>query len=426
MNKLVVTFILLCVSLSQKAESIIQVVPFHIEPGMTSDNMMTFNIEMTNEEDVWGVQFDLYLPKGMTLDYTDDYPPYDEIASGAYSRYPYTSGRGGSKTYKHGVDWNKLNDVDGHYWFAITPNDESFITETSGTILTLYCLTSADMKPGVYPIIVRKTVISGKTVDVRPDDAISYVKVGDYSKNEVFNLGDDFYVPSFVETAFEEDANIVVNGECGNFVLTDGFTFTTPVAFTATKAEYNAVVGTSLGYRTLVLPYECSVPAGFEAYGVGSVVNSELQMNAITTIPANTPVILKNVGTAAMVAANVEIVPPLTELTGGELVGTYEEIDAPVGSYVLQNHSGNVAFYNVSEAVRPKVGAFRAYLAQQAAGPQHIRVNFNDTQTGINRLEEDDVNTQVYNLSGQCIGNAQRGVNIIREGSKITKAIINK
>lgn len=170
MNKIIVAIASLCLSLSAVAESVIRVVPFTANTGVTSSEMKHFDIEMANDEDVWGVQFDLYLPEGMTLDTASELVPYTEN-----DRYPYASGN----VYKHVVEWNALNDVPGHYWFAITPDDESFITQTSGTILRLYYVTSADMAAGASQIVVSKAVICGKTTDVRPLDAVSEITVAD-------------------------------------------------------------------------------------------------------------------------------------------------------------------------------------------------------------------------------------------------------
>lgn len=264
------------------------------------------------------------------------------------------------------------------------------------------------------------TLTSGKSdavIDLRASEIADGVTASD-----IQSAGASlYYLPS--ESAIVGE-NIIVDGVCSLFKVQDEKDFVLPVSFTAETAIYDAVVNPSLGYKTLVLPYECPVPSDFEAYEVGGVVNSELQMNAITTIPANTPVIVKNVGTATMTATNVTIAPPLAELTGGELVGTYEEIDAPVGSYVLQNQGGNVAFYKVGEAVRPKVGAFRAYLAQQPAGARMISINFGDDTTGISTLDNGQESADMYNLSGQRISNVQHGVTIITTDKSVKKIYV--
>lgn len=171
MNKIIVAIASVCFALSAMAESVIRVVPFTANAGVTSSEMKHFDIEMANDEDVWGVQFDLFLPEGMTLNTTSELVPYT-----GNGRYPYASGN----VCKHVVEWNALNDVPGHYWFAITPDDESFITQTSGTILRLYYVTSSDMATGISQVVVSKAVICGKTNDVRPMDAVSEITITDH------------------------------------------------------------------------------------------------------------------------------------------------------------------------------------------------------------------------------------------------------
>lgn len=98
-------------------------------------------------------------------------------------------------------------------------------------------------------------------------------------------------------------------------------------------------------------------------------------------------------------------------------MGTYEEISAPVGSYVLQNQSGTVAFYNVTEAVQPKVGAFRAYLSADAVGAaKRIVVNFGGETTGLmdlenNRIEEIE---DIYSVDGMRIERMKNSIYIVK------------
>lgn len=51
-----------------QTENAIQVVPFQTKAGATVDDALYFQIAMTNTEPVWGVQFRLKLPEGLTLD----------------------------------------------------------------------------------------------------------------------------------------------------------------------------------------------------------------------------------------------------------------------------------------------------------------------------------------------------------------------
>lgn len=217
--------------------------------------------------------------------------------------------------------------------------------------------------------------------------------------------------------------NVIVDDICDNFVLTDGNRFSAPKSFTAINATYAATVSPTLGYKTLVLPYNCDVPDGFEAYEVGSLTGNTLNMVKVLTITAGKPVILKNAGTAAMAAMNVTInATNGATLDNGMLEGTYSEMFAPVGSYVLQNIGGNVAFYPVAEGKQPKVGAFRAYLTAGTLQAKALNLNFDGTVTGIDAVEaETDVMT--YNINGQRICNSSKGLVIVRSANGVVKRV---
>lgn len=407
----------MCLVCGSYAEDVLQVVPFKTTAGIVENEWeQCFTVNMTNTNVYTAMQFDIYLPSGMTL--IDDEPM--ELSS---LRFPGVTKKG---VFIPNHDVNITNPEPGHYFVKIYNVDLEPIEGTEGELLSFYYLTSADMTPGVYPIRVEGTVlgIDGHT-GVYPETSVSYVTIGEPAANTVYNLGgtadEQLLVPSFVQSALDTETNVVVNGTCENLVLSDGANYVAGSSFTAASATYNATVSESLGYKTIVLPYAVDVPAGFEAYTVGSVVGNELTMNAVSTIPANTPAILKNAGTAVMAASNVAV-----EATGdvkptdGVLVGTYEAINAPVGSYVLQNHDGNVAFYNVTEAVQPVVGAFRAYLSVPS-GEARIRMVFDGEASGIEKNVTSSKGDAIYyNLAGQRVSKFAKGV-VISNGHKLIK-----
>ena len=98
------------------------------------------------------------------------------------------------------------------------------------------------------------------------------------------------------------------------------------------------------------------------------------------------------------------------------LSGTFKSIPAPVGSYVLQKHSGLTGFYLVAD-VQPTVGAFRAHLNVTETGVKLY--TFGDEATGISLtpvLSEEGAT--YYNVSGQRMSRIQKGINIVN-GKKI-------
>ena len=204
--------------------------------------------------------------------------------------------------------------------------------------------------------------------------------------------------------------NIINGGICESLVLTDGVDFGTPTAFTANQVSFTTNVNS---YKTLVLPFDAEVPAGFTASNAATLTDKTVNLESVTSISADVPVLVEGEGTFELTAANVEVVPTPEAPIGGLLQGTYKNILAPVGSYVLQNIDSVVGFYLVGED-QPTVGAFRAYLNAPASG---IKVyTFGDGSTGINNLNvNDSLNETIYNLAGQRLMKVQKGINIINK-----------
>ena len=208
--------------------------------------------------------------------------------------------------------------------------------------------------------------------------------------------------------------NIINDGVCENLVLTDGASFGTPIAFTATQVSFTSEVNS---YKTLVLPFEAEVPAGFTASNATSLTDKTVNLEAVTSFTADVPVILQGEGTLEITATNADIAATPESPASGLLQGTYKSIPAPVGSYVLQNINELVAFYLVGED-QPTVGAFRAYLNAPASG---VKVyTFGDDITGISTIDNGQrtMDNEVYNLAGQRLSKPQKGINI-RNNKKV-------
>ena len=203
--------------------------------------------------------------------------------------------------------------------------------------------------------------------------------------------------------------NIINNGVCENLVLTDGVDFGAPYAFTATQATYTTNVNT---YRTLVLPFEAAVPAEFTASKATSVSDAVVNLEAVTTIGANSPVLVQGDGQLVLTATNAAVAASEDNLANGLLFGTYKATAATQGSYVLQNQNGKIGFYQVGET-QPTIGAFRAYLdipVEPILKAKAYFFNTNDA-TGIKDLNNTkDSKDVIYNLAGQKVNKTQKGV----------------
>lgn len=174
-------------------------------------------------------------------------------------------------------------------------------------------------------------------------------------------------------------------------------------------------------YATFVAPFDVKMPAAITASTVATVgteVEAKLDLEAVegNLVPANTPVILNSEDAQNRVAYGVA---DPAEAVEGLLTGVYADTEAPVGSYVLQNIDGVVGFYQVAAGQQPTVKANHAYLT--AASEAKVFVFTTDDATAIQGIQaEAEQGAAIYNLAGQRVQKAVKGINIIN-GKKILK-----
>lgn len=220
------------------------------------------------------------------------------------------------------------------------------------------------------------------------------------------------------------DNNIVKDGICANLVLTDGYPFTATKNFEATKATYTMTSIADGKFGTLVLPFAAQLPADGKAYALDgelNVIDGELVGSAVTSLAANKPVLVTKAGEYTTSAVSVAETSASQINTNGNLTGVYQNTEAPVGSYVLQNHPATqgVAFYLVGE-VKPTVKPFRAFIPTQDAKVKAIKVVFDGEATGIQEITSDNTKAEIFDLSGRRVAKTQKGVYIIN-GKKVIK-----
>lgn len=412
MKKLLFTIVASLCLVCSMAEDVVQVRPFSTTAGVVYEDEAMFDVEMVNTNSYQAMEFNIFVPAFIHID--------TEGVEANPTRMP-----GPKRNYQPYHTVSITDKGNGHYYVTlvdINPDRTSYVSGNDGVMFSMYYTTDDNALPGIYPIRVEGTVlgIDGNN-GVYPETSVSYVKIGE-TENSIVDLG-DYYVPSFVEDELAKEKNIIAGGKCLNFELNDAKDFVIEKPFTALNILYNAEVSASLGYKTLVLPYDCDVPAGFEAYEVGSLTGNTLNMVQVLTITADKPVILKNAGIAALTAENVTInATSVASLANGILEGTYTEMLAPVGSYVLQNIGGNVAFYPVAAGQQPTVGAFRAYLSTGASQAKSLKINFDSVPTGIDAVEA-DTDVMTYNINGQRISDNSKGLRIVRSANGVSKRI---
>ena len=131
-------------------------------------------------------------------------------------------------------------------------------------------------------------------------------------------------------------------------------------------------------------------------------------------IPANTPVILKgNEGTYYFNTTTAAAFNEANSLDGTIAAETY-----PSGAFTLQMNNGVVGFYDKAPT-NNVIPGFKAYLPanEVPANVKGLTFIF-DTPTGIVSTQKNDGEATIYNLAGQRVEKAQKGIYIVN-GKKV-------
>lgn len=222
-------------------------------------------------------------------------------------------------------------------------------------------------------------------------------------------------------------------GAAGDYTLSmmpnGNSTFTDITLFQVPVSEVTMRIRKANKYGTFVAPFDVVKPADVEVLTVTGLDDNTLVLEEVALvegkIPANTPVIInkedfeeedsdfetKFYGQAT---STEETVSDGHYLTGVLVDGIY----APIGSYVLQNLDGKVAFYLVGsgENQQPKMRVNSAYLTLLESSDAKS-LSFGDDEAtaiaGIEALTSGNMEG-IYTTSGAKVNSLQKGVNIIR------------
>lgn len=176
-------------------------------------------------------------------------------------------------------------------------------------------------------------------------------------------------------------------------------------------------------FATTCLPYAVEVAEGqdnIKAYAAKlNDEKTELQMNAVTAVPANQGIILS--GESASDDQVVLNVIASADAIDNDLLGTTSEISTE-GILALgrANGTGSVGFFRSTNGT---LKANRAYLKVDNETIQSLAMNFGGTTTGITNAIKNDVapNAPIYDLSGRRVFNMVKGNIYIQNGKKIVK-----
>lgn len=173
-------------------------------------------------------------------------------------------------------------------------------------------------------------------------------------------------------------------------------------------------------FATTCLPYAVEVAEGqdnIKAYAAKlNDEKTELQMNAVTAVPANQGIILS--GESASDNQVVLNVIASADAIDNDLLGTTSEISTEgILSLGRANGTGSVGFFRSTNAT---LKANRAYLKVDNETIQSLTMNFGGTTTGITNAIKNDVapNAPIYDLSGRRVFNTVKGNIYLQQGRK--------
>jgi hypothetical protein len=236
--------------------------------------------------------------------------------------------------------------------------------------------------------------------------------------------------------------NIINKDRCENLIITDKRSFYCPKAFTATKATYTRTFNHT-DWSTICLPF--NVDDISDKLILGSLAGFSdgiFTFNIADNISANRPYLARSVDDSYSTIVGTNTYVPATtdgQFTTTRNVATFTGVLEP--QYVKSDE--NTYYYgvgtidgvtNIVKLKNAKVNPYRAYLSVPANSIENNSATFRfvdlfdneifsfeaSETTGIENVKSSTTNN-IYNINGQRLNKANRGLNIING-----KVVINK
>ena len=215
-----------------------------------------------------------------------------------------------------------------------------------------------------------------------------------------------------------------VTGAAGNYVLTlanGGNTWITNVSIVKVASEEIEV--TAAGYATYASDFALDFTGkDIKAY-TAKVEEGKIVLTPIEKVAAGVPVVLYYEG------GKTESIPLLTDdaddATDNQLVrGTGAAVattDGDYTNYILNNVDG-IGFYKANDKMVATNRAYLPVLTSEIPTTARLTIVFEDA-TGVSdvRGKMSDVRGEIYNLNGQRVVNAKKGLYIIGGKKKVIK-----
>ena len=267
----------------------------------------------------------------------------------------------------------------------------------------------ATLEAGKYKVVARFVVGNGKAGDPYASDPIT-----------VGTTALEYNVPAKTNTVYTSE-EFSVAGSTDLYVTFAGSSIS-GVDYIYIQQTSASKSISAAGYATYCSPcaLDFSAVEGLTAYIVtGSAKGSQLSLTPVTSVPANTGVLLE--GAAGTYEIPV-VASSSTNVSANKLVGVTEETSVGGEIYVLMNEDKGVGFYKTTNPTAAfTVGANTAYLPANFAAANIRFIGFeNGEATAIKTVEaaEKAETDAAYNLAGQRVNAGYKGI-VIKGGKKI-------
>lgn len=174
---------------------------------------------------------------------------------------------------------------------------------------------------------------------------------------------------------------------------------------------------TDARYATYCSPYALDFSEATDLIVYRATVSTEnkVSFDVVTEVPAGEGVLLKLKDGVA--AGDFSVKPIATAAAiDNDFIGVLTATQVDAGSFVLLNTNGKVGFYRTKNAFT--VSANTAYLPKTSSAREFIGFDGEDTTTGIDNVNLNLNANKVYNLNGQRVNKAQKGLYIVN-GKKV-------
>ena len=236
----------------------------------------------------------------------------------------------------------------------------------------------------------------------------------------VFTATTDGYANALVNSSWP-NASVAAAGTTVTVTPDDGMQATTATiggtcGFTSVTVNYIPVVTvTSAGWATFAPARNVSFDAAvMSAYVVTDATTTSATLQEVTSVPANTPVLVCAAPkTYALTVVDAATAPTtnLLKVSDGNVAGDGSTI------YSLAQIDGKVGFYRVDASVTIPAG--KCYLNIQGTPNARAFLTLGgNTETGITTVAADAADGNIYDLTGRRVSGVARGLYIVN-GKKV-------